>query len=90
MPILSADAAVMNQMPKKRSIRASRVLSFLRALSGSSVMRWARVAGLAVTLVAILGIAGSVELGKLSLLGGAAMSALMIGIQYLCLRSIDR
>jgi hypothetical protein len=86
MPILSAEASAPIITDKKAGFCVSRAASALRRLTSSAVRRWAKVAGFAISLVALLGIAGAIEFGKISLFGGVALSALTLGIEYLCLR----
>ncbi len=86
MPILSADAAAPAITDKKSGLFASRVASVLRKLTGVTVRRWAKVGGFALSLIALLGIAGAIELGKISLFGGVVLSALTLGVEYLFLR----
>lgn len=45
-----------------------------------------RVLGTALSLVGFVGVIGAMESGSLSLLKGLAIGAILIGVEYLCLR----
>ena len=58
----------------------------MQILSGATARRLARVSGVVLSLIGILGIAGAMEAGRLSLWVGLLLSALLIGVECLCLR----
>ena len=55
-------------------------------LCGATAKRLARVTGVACALLGIVGVAGGIQYGRISLLGGVAISLALLGIEYLCLK----
>ena len=64
----------------------SLLFSMLRALASSRARTVVRVCTVAICLVGFIGIIGAVEYGSLSLLGGALIGSLLIGLEFLALR----
>lgn len=67
-----------------------RMLAFfshmLLSLTSARAKAIFRVGGVAVSLVGMVGVIGAMESGAVSLLGGVLIGALLIGVEYLCLR----
>ncbi len=87
MPILSADAKAPVWTEKKRGFLGSFAATVIGKLTSANAKRWAKVIGFTLSFFALLGIAGAIEFGKISLLGGVALACLTLGAEYLCLRS---
>ena len=72
----------------ERAINA--VLAFLfacwKVLSGERVVRIAKVSGVALSLIGMVGIIGAIERGTLALWAGLCIGLVLLGIEYLCLR----
>ena len=63
---------------------------FRKILIGATAKRLAKVSGVALSLLGIVGAAGGIQSGKLSLLGGLTVTAILLGVEYLCLKSIGK
>ena len=61
-------------------------LSLLQALTSAKARRIARVAGVALSLVALAGVVGAIESGALALWAGLLIGLALVGVEYLCLR----
>ena len=62
---------------------ARRVSAYARQ---SALARVLRVSGVAASLIGFVGVIGAMERGTLSLGAGLLIGALLIGVEYLCLR----
>lgn len=70
-----------------RESALSNTLSSLREKAASlPLLRTLRALGTALSLVGFVGVIGAMEKGSLGLLSGLAIGALLIGVEYLCLR----
>ena len=63
-----------------------RIGNLRTALCGTTAKRLARVTGVACALLGIVGVAGGIQYGEISLLGGVAVTLALLGIEYLCLK----
>ncbi|MBQ9131835.1 MAG: hypothetical protein IJX62_05125 [Clostridia bacterium] len=52
----------------------------------SALLRVLRVSGVAASLIGFVGVIGAMERGTLSLGAGLLVGALLVGIEYLCLK----
>ena len=62
----------------------------LRFLSGQAVVRTVKAVAVALSLIGFLGIIGAMENGTLGLGTGLLIGALLLAIEYLCLRGRHR
>ena len=60
--------------------------ALVRILSDSRVCRIAKVASVAVSLVGFVGVIGAIEHGRLGIGTGLLIGAILLGLEYLCLR----
>ena len=56
-------------------------------LSCAAFRRVVRVSGVALSLVGFIGVIGAMQNGSVSLMAGLFIGALLLGVEYLCLRS---
>ena len=61
-----------------------------RILTGTVVKRLATVTGAALSILGIIGVAGGIQYGKISLLGGLFAAAICLGTEYLCLKKLEK
>ena len=61
-----------------------------KILTAATAKRLAMTAAVAISLLGIVGIAGGIQQGNISLLGGLAVAALCIGVEYCCLKKIGK
>ena len=66
--------------------RENHLQKLLSRISALPLGRVLRVAGTALSLVGFVGVIGAMEKGTVSLLSGLCIGALLIGVEYLCLR----
>lgn len=66
--------------------RENHLQKLLARVSALPVARVLRVAGTTLSLVGFVGVIGAMERGTVSLLSGLCIGALLIGVEYLCLR----
>ena len=64
----------------------SMLLALVRFLTCATVRRITKATAVAVTLVAFIGVIGAMESGALGLGAGLFIGAILLGIEYLCLR----
>lgn len=62
----------------------------LRFLSGQTVIRTVKAVAVALSLIGFVGIIGAMENGTLGLGTGLVIGALLLAIEYLCLRGRHR
>ena len=62
----------------------------LRFLSGQTVIRCAKATAVALSLIGFVGIIGAMENGALGLGTGLLIGALLLAVEYLCLRGHHR
>lgn len=60
--------------------------ALLRILTGATVRRIAKVSAVALSLVGFIGVIGAIERGSLGIGMGLLLGAILLGIEYLCLR----
>ena len=60
--------------------------ALLRALTSTTARRITKATAVAITLVAFIGVIGAMETGAMSLGLGILVGAILLGIEYLCLR----
>ena len=77
-PALSAQNFTKNLLDRLKNLRT--------ILCGATAKRLARVTGVACALLGIVGVAGGIQHGKISLLGGIAVTVALLGVEYICLR----
>ncbi len=69
---------------------ADRILALVSALiailCGAHVRTALRVGGVALSLVGLIGVIGAMESGSLNLAVGVLLGAILVGLEYLCLR----
>ncbi len=63
------------------------IMSFLSEFPFASVLRILRVVGVAGSLIGFVGIIGAMERGSLGIGAGLLIGAILLGIEYLCLRT---
>ena len=61
-----------------------------RILTGAVARRLATVTGAALSILGIIGVAGGIQHGRISLAGGLLVAAICLGTEYLCLKSLER
>ncbi len=79
-----AEPALRGQMRLDRVL--GRLLAILRILTGETARRVARVACFTLSLIGTIGAVGAMEIGRISLPAGIALSASLLLVQYLCIR----
>ncbi len=62
------------------------IISALSSVASSTVNRILRAVGVAGALIGFVGVIGAMERGTLGLASGMFVGALLVGIEYLCLR----
>ena len=67
-----------------------KLLKLRQILTCSVARRLLKVAGTTISILGIVGVAGGIQQGKISLLGGITVAAVCLGVEYLCLRSLER
>lgn len=60
------------------------------ALAGATAKRLAIVGGVVGSLMGIVGIAGGIQHGKISVLGGLCVAAAFVAVEYLCLKRLEK
>lgn len=60
--------------------------SILRALIGATARRIAKVTTVAICLIGFIGVIGAIEHGTLGVGTGLLIGAILLGVEYLCLR----
>ncbi len=63
-----------------------KLFSLFEILTGATAIRLYKVAGVVFSLIGIIGIAGAIETGRLSISAGLGVCALLLAVEYLCLR----
>lgn len=66
------------------------IVSVITALSSAKAIALYKVFGVACSLVGFIGVIGAVERGSLGFGAGLLIGAVLIGVEYLCLRSKRR
>ena len=56
------------------------------ALTSATAKRLARVSGVVLSLIGIVGLAGGIQQNRISLIGGLIATAAFLALEYLCLR----
>lgn len=64
----------------------SKLSSFAKAENRAVAIRLAKVAGVAMSMVGLVGVIGAMECGALGLGNGLLIGSLLVGVEYLCLR----
>ena len=77
-------------VPKALGSISEKVKKLYKALTSAVAKRLALTAATALSLLGIVGIAGGIQHGNISLLGGLAVAALCIGVEYCCLKKIGK
>ena len=67
-----------------------KLIALLQILTGATARRLARVCGVVVSLIGMIGVAGAIETGRLSLVGGLLLAGLFVAAEYACLRPTRR
>ena len=76
---------------KSNGFEAIQKLEKLRQiLTGAVAKRLATVTGAALSILGIIGVAGGIQHGKISLAGGLLVAAICLGAEYLCLKSLEK
>ena len=66
------------------------LLQLIKAVTGATACRLYRVFGVAASLIGFVGVIGAMQSGTVGLGMGLLIGAVLIGIEYLCLRSKRR
>ena len=61
-----------------------------KALTGAVAKRLVTVAGATLSILGIVGIAGGIQHGTVSLLGGILVAGICLGTEFLCLKSLEK
>lgn len=79
-------------LSRRNAARAlfEKAIKLQKALTGATAKRLARVTGATLSILGIVGIAGGIQQGRISLLGGAAIALLCLCAEYACLRNIEK
>ena len=56
------------------------------ALTSATAKRLAKVSGVALSLIGIVGIAGGIQQNRISLIGGLVATAAFLALEYFCLK----
>ena len=80
------DAKTKENVLQKLSSVCEKAVNFAALAKSRSVLRAVRLLGMAGSLVGFVGIIGAIECGTLGLGSGLLLGALLIGIEYLCLK----
>ncbi len=76
--------------PKALGGISEKVKKLCKILTSATAKRLAMTAMVALSLLGIVGIAGGIQHGNVSLLGGLAIAALCVGVEYYCLKKIGK
>jgi len=68
----------------------NRAKSICQAFTGATAKRLARVTGATLSLIGIMGIAGGIQQNRISLLGGLAVAAILLAVEFICLRNVEK
>ncbi len=68
----------------------NRVKFIYQALTGATAKRLAKVTGATMSLLGIIGIAGSIQQNRISLLGGIAIAAILLATEFVCLKNLEK
>ena len=92
--IFEAYFTEIKQEPSRTQKAANSILCLLAGilslLTSASAMRILKVSATVASLLGFLGIIGAMERGSLSMLGGLAIAALLLGVEYLSLKSLSK
>ena len=61
-----------------------------KIITGATAKRLAKVTGATLSILGVVGIAGGIQHGRISLLGGIAVAALCLCLEYACLKSVEK
>ena len=78
-----SDVGTLEKVPA-HGLRA-RLSNKLSELARSRVLRIAKAVTFSVVLIAFLGVVGAIEHGRLGIGSGLLISAVLLGLEYLCL-----
>ena len=67
-----------------------KLIALMQILTGATARRLARVCGVVVSLIGIIGVAGAIETGRLSIPFGLLLAGLFVATEYFCLRPTRR
>ena len=67
-----------------------RIKKLYQTLTGAAAKRLAAVSGATLSILGIVGVAGGIQYGKISLLGGLLVTVACLGAEYLCLKSLEK
>ena len=81
------EAQPANRLQKVLDTLSAFLLAVLAFLGCAAFRRWVRVSGVALSLVGFIGVIGAMQHGSVSLMAGLLIGALLLGVEYLCLRS---
>ncbi len=84
--------AVSPASPLKKWIDSCLALlhQFIKIITGATARRLCKVGGVAASLIGFVGVIGAMQSGKLGLGTGLLIGGMLIGVEYLCLRSPRR
>ncbi len=74
-------------LSKKLDALLSLLAALLQVLTSTTACRLLKTIGVALSLVGFIGVIGAMECGKLGLGAGFLIGALLLGVEYLCLRT---
>ena len=69
---------------------AEGIKSIHQALTGATAKRLAKVTGATMSVLGLVGIAGSIQQNRVSLLGGLAIGAILLAAEFICLKSLEK
>lgn len=64
-----------------------RLFALWQILTGATAKRLAKAGGVALALVGMIGVAGAMERGTVSLFAGLAICSVLLTVEFLCLRT---
>lgn len=75
---------------ERKNAAYSCVKSICKALTGTTARRLAKVTGATLSLLGLVGIAGGIQQNRISILGGIMVAAILLGVEFVCLKSFER
>ena len=71
-------------------VAVERLKKLYQILTGAVAKRLTAICGATLSILGIVGVAGGIQHGNISLLGGFFVAALCLGAEYLCLKSLEK
>ncbi len=76
--------------PKTLCNISEKAKKLYKILTGAATKRLAMTAAAALSLLGVVGVAGGIQHGNISLLGGLAIAAFCVSVEYCCLKKIGQ